>query len=287
MTRLQARTLLVVILLAVCGGLIALNQTGQLETLKGWLLAPLAAIQQSLASATGRVIRLWQDNPDLETLRQRNAELELQVAQLQTRVVDLQENEADLRILTSLLNYARSVPDNEYKAANVIGRDSSPFLGYLIIDVGTDDNVRRGLPVVTNQGLVGQVVEVSCCAAKVRLIVDPASAVNARLQASRDEGVVTGLLGGGLEMQYLSQQAVVNPGDIVISSGLGGAYPEGLVLGTVSSVQKQNYEVLQKASLTPSVDFSRLEIVLVIVNFQAVDLTLFEQPSPTPAINTP
>jgi rod shape-determining protein MreC len=129
------------------------------------------------------------------------------------------------------------------------------------------------MPVITDQGLVGTVVETSCCASKILLITDPDSAVNARLQASRDEGIAVGRFGGGLELQYLSQQAQVHPGDLVLTSGLGATFPPGLVLGSVSAVQRQDYEVLQKASLTPAVDFNRLEIVLVITNFKPVDLT--------------
>jgi rod shape-determining protein MreC len=90
---------------------------------------------------------------------------------------------------------------------------------------------------------------------------------------SRDEGSAVGRFGGGLELQYLSQQAQVHPGDLVLTSGLGATFPPGLVLGSVSAIQRQDYEVLQKASLTPAVDFNRLEIVLVITNFKPVDLT--------------
>lgn len=129
------------------------------------------------------------------------------------------------------------------------------------------------MPVVTQQGLVGTIVQITCCASVVRLVTDADSAVNARLQTSRDEGIALGSFSGGLELQYLSQQAVVAPGDVVLTSGLGGTYPEGLILGTVSAVQRQDYEVLQKASLSPAVDFTRLEIVLIITDFQPVDLS--------------
>lgn len=282
MSRLQARLLLVTVLLLAVAGLLYLNQTGQMEGVKQYVTAPLTLLQRSLAGLTGRMVRIFKEDPDAAALRQQNAELQAQMAQLQARVVELQENESEIRILSALLNYAQTRPENQYLAANIIGRDTSPFLNYLILDVGTDVGVRRGMPVVTNQGLVGLIVEVTCCAAKVRLVVDPASAVNARMQNSRDDGIAVGLLGGGLEMEYLPQQAEVKPGDIVITSGLGGEFPEGLLLGTVNAVQKQDYEVLQKASLTPSVDFARLEIVLVITNFAPVDLTPLQQPTAVP-----
>jgi rod shape-determining protein MreC len=206
--------------------------------------------------------------------------LEAQVAELQNRIIGYQEDAADLRILSALLDYARTAPDHTYVAANVIGRDTSPFLSYIFLDIGSDGGVLRDMPVVTNQGLVGLVVEVTCCSSKIRLITDPESAINARLQGTRDEGAVVGRQGGGLELQYLSQQAEINPGDVVLTSGLSGRVPAGLVLGQISAVQRLDYEVLQKASVSPGVDFNRLEIVLVITNFKPVDLSPLGEPAP-------
>jgi rod shape-determining protein MreC len=287
MTRLQSRTVFVGLLLVAVLGLLLLNQTGRLDGIKSVLLTPLTMLERGVAGATAGVSASLHVSPDSATLRQQNADLQAQVAQLQKRIVDLQESQADLNLLSGLLNYARSQPDNHYAAANVIGRDSSPFLSYIIIDLGSDASIARDQPVVTDNGLVGVVVELNCCAAKVRLITDPSSAVTARLQQSRDEGVAVGRFGGGLDLQYLSQQAVVKPGDLVLTSGLGGGYPEGIVIGSVSAVQRQAFDVLQTASLTPGVDFNRLEIVLIITNFKPVDLSPFQGPTPTPATAAP
>jgi rod shape-determining protein MreC len=280
MTRLQTRSVIVVVLLLASALLIALNQTGQLAFVKGALAVPLTAIQRGVSAVTNSVVGVFQNDAQADALRTENAVLRAQVAELQNRIVGYQEDEADLRILSSLLDYARTAPEHEYVAANVIGRDTSPFLSYIFLDIGSDGGVRRDMPVVTNQGLVGLVVELNCCAAKVRLITDPSSAVNARLQTSRDEGVVVGRQGGGLELQYLSQQAELNPGDVVLTSGLSGRVPAGIVLGTISAVQRLDYEVLQKAIVTPGVDFNRLEIVLVITNFQPVNLGPLGEPAP-------
>jgi rod shape-determining protein MreC len=288
MTRLQSRTLFIGLLLAAILGLLLLNQSGRLEGLKSVLLTPLAALQRGVAGLTGGLTTSLQGgSPDAAALRQENTDLKAQVAQLQKQVVDLQESQADFNLLASLLNYARTQPDSHYAAANVIGRDTSPFLSYVIIDLGSDAGVARDQPVVTDNGLVGTIVEVNCCAAKVRLITDPSSAVNARLQQSRDEGVAVGRFGGGLDLQYLSQQAQVKSGDLVLTSGLGGGYPSGVVIGTVSAVQRQAFDVLQTASITPGVDFNRLEIVLVITNFKPLDLTPFQAPTSTPAAAAP
>lgn len=273
MSRLQTRTIVVAVLLAAGIGLLALNQMGRLEGVKAVLRIPLTALQRSVTGLTAGVGGLFGPSGDSAALQARIDALEAENVQLRAENTQLKEDTADLSLLTALLDYERTVPDNRYAAANVIGRDSSPFLGYIMIDLGSDAGLARDMPVVTQQGLVGTIVQLTCCASVVRLVTDADSAVNARLQASRDEGIAVGSFSGGLELQFLSQQATVTLGDTVLTSGLGGTYPEGLVLGTVSAVQRQDYEVLQKAILSPAVDFSRLEIVLVIVDFRPVDLS--------------
>ena len=287
MSKFQQRTALVGLLVVISLALLWLNGTGRLEVVKSAVSLPFTAMQRSVARAWGNVTEIFRKNPDAEALRQENAELKAEVNRLQTRVTELEENEAALKTLSGLVNYARTQPQNDYLAANVIGRDPSPFLKYIILDRGSDDGVRRDMPVVTDAGLVGKVVEVTSQACKVELIVDSNSAVNALLQKSRERGVVVGELAGGVMMQYVSQQIVIEPGEPVLTSGLGGTYPEGILIGTVSAVQKLNYEVLQQADVTPGVDFSHLEIVLIIVNFKPIDLGPFFNATPTPIAPAP
>src|SRR5690348_4070116 len=168
MTRFQSRTVFVALLIAAIVALLLLNQSGRLEGVKSVLLTPLSALQRGVAGATSGLIDTLRGSPDAAALRQENADQKAEIAQLQKRIVDLQEGQADLNLLSGLLNYARSSPDNHYEAANVIGRDSSPFLSFIIIDIGTDKGVARDQPVVTDNGLVGTVVAVTCCSARVR-----------------------------------------------------------------------------------------------------------------------
>jgi rod shape-determining protein MreC len=280
-TRLQSRSIVIAVLVVACAALLLLNQSGRLDGLKRVLSTPLTALQRGIAGLVAGFDGPLEPNADVAELQTRLAELEARVIELEAENVVLREQENDLRLLSGLLDYARTQPDHRYAAANVIGRDPSAFLAYILLDLGSDAGLARGMPVVTNQGLVGAIVELNCCAAKVRLITDPESAVNARLQASRDEGVAVGRFGGGLELDYLSQQATVAPGDRVLTSGLGGRFPEGLVIGTVSAVQRQDYEVLQRAILTPGVDFGRLEIVLIITNFRPLDFGPLLQSTPS------
>jgi len=282
MSRLQARSLLAIVLVLVSLGMLVMGSSGALEPVKNLLYAPLALIQRGLATAWGTVAAEFQPHPDEAALVKRNAELESQVAALQNQVTQLQENQSDFKILSELLKFARERPENQYLAANIIGRDPSPYLSYLILDQGSDQGIRKDMPVVTERGLVGKVVEVTSVASKVLPILDASSAINARLLNSREEGVVIGQLAGGLQMQYLAQNVNIDVGETVVTSGLGGRYPADIIIGTVNSVQKQDYQVQQKADLTPGVDFSHLEIVLIITNFKPVDFTPFLQSTPAP-----
>ena len=118
---------------------------------------------------------------DVATLRQRNAELENKVSSLETQIVQLQQQLNEQTVLYALLDFARARPQNKYVAAAVIGRDPVPFLRYVQMDKGSDDGIRRGMPVVTQQGLIGRIDAVTAGAARVELITDASSAVNVRL----------------------------------------------------------------------------------------------------------
>jgi rod shape-determining protein MreC len=287
MTRFQSRTIMMIVLVLASVALLGFNQFGPLQPVRSALLIPLSMVQKWVAGVWGGASSFFQRSPDVATLQQRNAELEAEIARLQTQIVTLEEDQADLRILSGLLTYARTQPDNRYLAASVIGLDPSPFLRYIILDRGSDVGVISGMPVVTDRGLVGRVVEVTGSTAKVQLIVDSSSAVNARLQNSRERGVVVGKVAGGLEIQNIAQQVVVEPGERVLTSGLGGKYPPDILIGTVSAVRRLDYEVLQNADITPAVDFNRLEIVLIITNFTPGDIRPFLQNTPTPPAPVP
>lgn len=171
-----------------------------------------------------------------------------------------------------MLDFARENADNEYLTAAVIGRDVSPFLHYIIINRGSDDGLRRGMPVVSSQGLVGRVAAITADGGRVQLITDPGTAINVRIQPSGAEALLQGSITGDLTVEAIPQDANIQTGDLVLTSGLGGNYPPNILIGQISGVRQQPVELFQNASVQPVVDFSLLEIVLVIVNFKPVDI---------------
>lgn len=209
---------------------------------------------------------------DVTELLQRNAVLENEVSNLQSQVIQLQEQLTETEVLYSLLDFARARPQDQYVAAAVIGRDPSPFLHYIIIDHGTDDGIRHGMPVVTQQGLVGRVAAVTSSAARVQLISDPGSVINVKFQNKNENAQIHGSVTGEVSLEMVSQNISIDPGEILITSGLGGNYPVDILVGQVIDVEKTENNLFQSATVQPVVDFDAMRAVLVIVNFQTINI---------------
>jgi rod shape-determining protein MreC len=160
-----------------------------------------------------------------------------------------------------------SYPAYDLLPVEVVGRDPSSYLQFLIVDKGTADGIRVGAVVVVPQGLLGRVVSAGSNSSRILLVTDASSSVNALLQTSRATGVASGQSGGTLLMKYIPQGEVVRLGDMVLTSGLGGNFPKGLIVGRVSQVRQKDIELFQEAVVESLIDFPRLEVVYVIRNF--------------------
>ena len=267
------RSTATIVIIILAAGLLILASSGYLTPVSRIILDPIISAQTWLSTRFRAVQNILTAPADVTSLRQRNAELEEEIARLQVELVEVQQQLTEAEVLSSLVDYARSRSENRYIAAAVIGRGSSPFLQYIISNRGSDDDLRRGMPVVTQQGLVGQVVAVTAGAARVQLITDPGSTVNVILQESETEAVLTGETTGEISLDLIPQSATLQPGDLIVTSGFGGNFPANLLVGQVSTVRSNAYDLFQSASVQPAVDFSQLEIVLVIINFQPVDIS--------------
>ena len=210
---------------------------------------------------------------DVALIRQRNAELESEVARLTRQVIELRQQLQEVSVLYSLLDFARANPEYEYSAAIIIGKDPSPFLQYVFIDQGSDQGLYRGMPVVTAQGLVGRVDAVISGASRVQLITDPRSSVNVKLQSSQTEALLVGSITGDITLEMVPQDVPLRIGEIILTSGLGGAFPPNIMIGQVINVRKRQNDLFQSASVQPIVDFSKVGAVLVIKNFKPIDFS--------------
>lgn len=260
------------VLVMVVVGLLILALSGYLNSMVRTLMNPLIGVQGWFSTRYMAVYELFTVPKDVSTLRSQNSLLENEVSQLQAQVIQLQQQLRESEVLYSLLDFARANPDNEYVAAAVIGRDTSPFMHYVYIDKGSDQGIRHGMPVVTQQGLVGRVEAVSAGASRVQIINDPSAAVNIRMQSTQINALLSGSVTGDLNLEMIPQDVTIQPGEVILSSGLGGNYPADILIGQILTVRRNENELFQTASVQPAVDFNTLRAVLVIKNFHPVDI---------------
>jgi len=266
----------VIIGLAVIGVLF-LALSGLLGKIIGRAISPLVDTQSWLAIRVQAFEEFLTLPRDVTSLQQENADLKNEISELQAEILILKQQVSETDILYALLDFARTRPENKYIAGSVIGRDPSPFLNYIIIDHGSDDGILKGMPVVTQQGLVGHIDSVTATAARVQLITDPNSVVNIRLENADTEAQITGSASGDLTLEMVNLGVKLEQGDLVLTSGLGGSYPADILVGQVLTPGIGQNSLFQSASVQPVVDFSKLRAVLIITNFKPVDYTPLTQ----------
>ncbi len=284
------RTPLIFVLLLLGLAALVLYQIGFLqpiEDLAFLLLQPLLGGAHGLSTGVANLPATLEDP---NALRARALELQAQVDSLKTQSLRVRELEQENLLLRQQLGYKQANTDFELAGAavldrhpdraRVIAQDPSNLLYYLVVDQGSAQGVKLGMPVLTPQGLAGRVTQVGTQWAKVLLIIDPSSSVNAVVQSTRATGVVQGTFNGQLVIRYVPQGAAMRDGDLILTSGIGGNFPKRLVVGQVTQVRKRDIELFQEADLQPSVDFTRLEFVLILKKFTPSDITL--EPTPTP-----
>lgn len=271
------RWITLILLLASAGALVVLGgRSGLFRPLISLIMVPTSPLAGLLTGGAERVAGLAENPADYEDVLARSQELEAELAALQVELVRLQAIEEDYLSLSALVAYQSQRPDQNLVAANVIARESSGYLRWVILNRGARDGIREGNPVITDRGLLGRVEAVAANAAWVRLLNDSASAVNVQTQTTGAEGTVVGQLQGNLRMTLIPQTAVIQTGDLVLTSGLGGSFPADLLVGQVSSVRDLQGALFQEAEIRPIVDFDNIDLVAVIVEFVPIDTTVFD-----------
>lgn len=186
---------------------------------------------------------------------------------LSTRLSRMEEMRLENERLKGLLEFTKS-SDYRLVAARVIGRSADRWAFTLIIDKGNRAGIRKGMGVISRGGFVGRISNARGSTSKVLLLSDPNLGISAMSQRSRQEGLISGTLGDMLMMRYLPDEPDIKPGDHIITSGLAGIYPKGLIVGTVSEVNRDLSGLSYHALVKPDVDLSTIEEVLVIISAQ-------------------
>lgn len=211
----------------------------------------------------------WDDYLDLVAVRRENERLRGELDRLRdehTRLLGVLQENARLR---QMVGFAEAHPQLDLIPARVVAKDVSPFFRVTSIRLDArDSRVRIGMPVVASAGVVGHIDQVAGDYAEVVLAVDPRSRVDVLVQHNRARGVLQGLGHDddyGARIAYLLRRDEVAVGDVVVTSGMGGRFPPDLVVGRIARVDRRAYGLFQEVEVEPSVDFSRLEEVFIVV----------------------
>ncbi len=249
------------------------SQSALVALTKQVLLTSVSPLLRIVAVSKTASVTLWNEYLDLRRVRRDNQLLKEETRQLRAQVAELRETTVENSRLSYLLGMRNRV-GTEAVAARVIGKDATNWFRTLLIDKGANEGIQRHMPVVTTEGVVGRVVDVTALAARVQLITDPESAVGILIQRSRVVGVAVGSQGGTVQIKYLPLMADVVVGDRAITSGMGGMFPKGIPLGRVlRSSRPTNGALFQETEVQPVADFSRLEEVMVLKRAPASDLS--------------
>jgi rod shape-determining protein MreC len=255
-----------------------LDTTGNLGVALNFLRDPFTTVL-SWSSARADVVADAISGPrDLQTARAMIAELEAENAAMARQIEELSEAQGELQLYENLFDRAAASPEYRRVTASVIGQDTSVGIRSIIIDKGVNDGIRVGAPVESARGLVGQVYQATANAAQVILLTDSSSAIPVRLGNTRATGILRGGgLGGVTTIDWIDLKFQVEPGELVMTSGLDGKFPQDLVIGRVTEVERNEAALFQQALVQPAEDVNNLEVVFVITDFRNIDLGVFSQ----------
>lgn len=223
--------------------------------------SPLSAVGTTVGSlavsASTSVGDLTASDASMSQLRENNAQL----AQM---VVELEEYRQEAQRLESLIGLSDAYGFSSV-AAHVVGYSADSYNRIITLDVGTNSGVKTGLPVMGSTGVIGQVVSTTPLTSQVRLLTDAQSGVSVLVQSSRAEGIITGSVEGVLYLEGVDDSVNIQPGDAVITSGLGGGYYRGLVVGVVAKVEQRAGNATRTIVVTPNASFNNISEALVVL----------------------
>ncbi len=243
--------------------------TGRASELVAIAVTP---VQSLLVRIHRGAIGLWTNYLEWKVVRRENVALRGENEQLRVQAMQVGETREENARLRRLLMLRDRLPLATL-AGEVIGREAGGWVRSLTVNRGRGDGIAQQTPVIVPDGLVGRVVQVHRGAAVIQLLNDPASTVGAVVQRTRTAGLVEGDAGGTVRFKFMARDgASVAPGDLVVTSGLGTLFPKGLPVGRVVKVEDKGSALFHFAVLTPAVDFSRVEEVLLVTGQTTQDV---------------
>jgi rod shape-determining protein MreC len=238
-----------------------LSETG---FLRKTVLEAAAPVEDAVNISLKGLHDAWKRYLFLVGLEDENRRLRKQNAALSDQLNRYREGYIEGIRLRQLLNLTEDLP-NRTVAARVVDRSRTSLFKMILINKGTADGLRVGLPVLSEQGAVGRIIETAWHASQVLLLIDESSNIDALIQRSRAQGILQGAGAAGCNLKYISRVEAVQAGDVVLSSGLAGVFPKGLLLGVVTGASRSGEGLFQKIDVAPAVDFGKVEEVIALI----------------------
>lgn len=230
---------------------------------EGLISRAIAPVQKTLYTGTQYIKNFFGSISEIGTLKETNQELEEEIADLKKQQVKLNNLDNENERLKDLLDFQKENPQYEYIAADIVSIDPEVWFNVFVIDKGAEDGVEKNMAICVQEGLVGKVIEVADSTSKVLAISDPSSMVNGVISRTGDHIRMQGNTYSSVD-GYVAPDAQLIPGDIIVTSGLGGVFPEDIILGEVESVEKKEGMLEKEVNIVPAVDFQQLKEVLIL-----------------------
>lgn len=225
---------------------------------------------------------------EIMTVYEQNQQLRREVEELRAQNIKAEEFSAENVRMRELLGYKNLATQFDLVVARVIGREAATWTRMIAIDRGTQHGIQKNMAVVTARGLVGVVTEAGLISSQVELILDPRISVGALVQRSRVAGIVEGNPDNTIQprLVHIPRNEDIAEEDVVVTSGFGGIYPKGIVIGKIRSIRNDSTGLLHLAEVETAVDFQRLEDVAVIVASREAPPEPITPPPQTPGTET-
>lgn len=239
------------------------GESGKVHKLQDATIGVLAKGQTVASAATKPFVNAWATITNFNRLIYENGQLKQEIVKLKKERLEKEHAREENFRLRKLLKFTKKIA-YESMPSTIIGVGLPQAT--LVLDRGQKDGVNVNMPVVVDDGIVGKVLRVSADAALVQLITDPKSSVGAKIKQTGDLGIIEGEIGGKLFFKFLPSDSKVKKGDDIITSGMGGIFPKDIQAGKVIDVRSDKSSRQVIVEINPSVDFSQIEQVFVIIN---------------------
>lgn len=261
--KVQKKISIILLIIVAAAFLIFANSKGALSGVFDFAGTATSPISLFFANLSEKTSGFFSGVFSLGKLQSENASLKDNVNRLQAEIAQLTEAKKENERLKKDLGFAQA-HQFTYEAAEVTAFDPSNIRGMITVNKGTNSGIRQGMAVISEGFMIGRVSETLPNASKIQLITDPTSAIPVTIQDSTTNGIAKGEIGAGLTMEKIPQGERINEGDTVITSGLGGEIPRGLILGKVENIKKQENSLFATASIRPSAELALLYRLIII-----------------------